>query len=84
MLSIINQVRKLKSEHQLSLKTDITKLAIYVHNPELLKQLENHHVFISGITRALEIVFSDKGGKTELVKDSELFTASVIVNNQGT
>lgn len=83
MLSIINQVRKLKSEHQLSLKTDMTTLAVYVHNHELLKQLEDHRIFISGITRALEIVFSGEAGKTELVKDGEIFTASVVVNNQG-
>lgn len=82
MLSIINQVRKLKSEHQLSLKTDIAKLTVCSSDDTLLKQLESHRLFMSGIMRASEIVFSCEKGRTELIKDGEQFMASVFISEQ--
>jgi valyl-tRNA synthetase len=52
ILAIVTQVRKLKSEHQLSLKTEIEELIIY---PALVEQkipIDNEEALIKGITHA--------------------------------
>lgn len=57
ILAIIAQVRRLKSEHNLSLKTDITQLLVVVDNQEIIEWLQPHTLLISGITRAQGITY---------------------------
>ena len=52
ILEIIAQIRRLKSEHNLSLKTDITQLLVVVDNQEVIEWLQPHTSLglIRGIT----------------------------------
>lgn len=55
--SVIDQVRKLKSEHHVSLKTPLKTLTICTANEELLVQLSQESQLIAGITKSEEIIW---------------------------
>jgi len=60
VLDIVASVRKLKSEKQLSLKTELQKLIIYSNNAALSGQLKTQQALISGITKAHALEFSSE------------------------
>lgn len=66
MLCVIGLVRKLKSEHQLSLKTEIKELTVACKDAHKLKALEAHTQLIKGVTQAQEIVYVSQERITEL------------------
>lgn len=80
ILSIIDQVRKLKSERQLSLKTTLTTLTIYVPTSELKDELTLYELIIRGVTQSLEIIYilSDEQ-KTALADDGGTLQATVSI-----
>ena len=53
--AIIDQIRKLKSENHVSLKTDIQHLIVYSNDEGLLKLLQQEEQLIIGITKTQEI-----------------------------
>ncbi len=55
ILDIVCAVRKLKSEHQMSLKTDIDSLIVYTTNECCKNALQRLGVLVCGITRAKQI-----------------------------
>lgn len=55
--AVIDQVRKLKSEHHVSLKTPLKTLTICSANEELLVQLGQEKQLIAGITKSDEIIW---------------------------
>jgi valyl-tRNA synthetase len=57
VLAVIEQVRKLKSEQQLSLKTELTQLIISA-TPESIERLKGQEKLIKGITRALKVNYT--------------------------
>jgi len=57
VLDIVAAVRKLKSEKQVSLKTELKKLVIDTSDAELTQALKTQDALISGITKALELEF---------------------------
>jgi valyl-tRNA synthetase len=57
LLAIISTVRKLKTEHQLSLKTEITKLTVSLIDTQNKKLLQENEQLLKGITRAQEIEY---------------------------
>jgi valyl-tRNA synthetase len=57
VLNIVNQVRKLKSTHALSLKTPLKSLTIYVANSAMSAQLKPLEVTLQAITQAEVISF---------------------------
>lgn len=57
MLGIVNQVRKLKSEHQLSLKTPITNLVVYTADAGVRTALQDQAAVLTGITQSAMISF---------------------------
>ena len=64
----IGQVRKLKSEYQLSLKTTIHSLVIH---GEKAKNLQPYQQLIKGVSQALSITFSDEVIDTpKLIQDN--------------
>jgi valyl-tRNA synthetase len=58
IIDITAQVRKLKSENQLSLKTALETLTISMTDPLLVQKIEQHNQLIKGITQAVEIKYS--------------------------
>jgi valyl-tRNA synthetase len=57
VLNIVSGVRKLKSEKQLSLKTELHNLIIHVSDAGLLQQLKTQQALIGGITKAIALEF---------------------------
>lgn len=79
ILDIIAQVRKLKSDQHLSLKTDIKVLHILSSDPERLKIIQEmlvpHEQLITGVTRAHMFIYK--------VKQEPAETSSLIVGEEG-
>lgn len=57
ILEVIAQVRKLKTQQQLSLKTDLQLLTVYIADAALLPVFEHEEALIKGATRAARIVY---------------------------
>jgi len=55
MIAIVAQVRKLKSDRQLSLKTPLNNLTIGVETKEVGENLRKYDQIIKGVTQALAI-----------------------------
>ena len=60
VISIATQVRKLKSEKQLSLKTPFATMKVFAQDSELLEALASHDQLIRGVTQALEITYQER------------------------
>ncbi|MBU4269366.1 valine--tRNA ligase [Candidatus Dependentiae bacterium] len=59
LIELISQVRKFKTENQLSLKTELESLNINSKDKELLELIKREDVLLKGITKAKEIIFSN-------------------------
>jgi valyl-tRNA synthetase len=57
VLDVVAQVRKLKTEQKLSLKTPIQKLIIQYSDEKLKKIIENQELLIKGISQAITIEY---------------------------
>lgn len=57
LLDIVARVRKLKSEKQISLKTELVLLTVHVQDTQLRAGLEGQALLIAGITKAQKVVF---------------------------
>ncbi|CDK30816.1 valine--tRNA ligase [Candidatus Babela massiliensis] len=78
ILSIIRQVRKLKSESNLSLKTEINKLTIYT-NSNIKDILESEEKLIKAITRAQNIDYIlSQESKLGITQEDNIINATVI------
>jgi valyl-tRNA synthetase len=64
IITVTSQVRKLKSEKQLSLKTPLAKLYIACAKPEISKAITAHDQLIRGITQAIEVCHVDPSTNT--------------------
>jgi len=58
LIEIVGNVRKLKSEHQLSLKTEIARLTIYCSDIDLYERLKLLAPILKGVTKAQDIEFA--------------------------
>jgi valyl-tRNA synthetase len=67
LLTIINKVRKLKTEEELSLKTEIAELIIYSKNKELLESLSGAAQIVKGITKAQQLSFINQRNDISLL-----------------
>ena len=65
MLGIVNQVRKLKSEHQLSLKTPITNLVVYTADEAVRAALQDQAAVLTGITQSAMVSFDSAALEAE-------------------
>jgi len=80
VIAIATQVRKLKSEKQLSLKTPIASMKIFTSNSTLSEALAQHDQLIKGVTQALEIAYLEHTGQVlELIETESQWHAQVIV-----
>lgn len=60
LIMVAQQARKLKTEKQLSLKTELAALTIYCHNTKLLEPLKKQEAMIKGITHAQTINYQQE------------------------
>lgn len=65
IITVITTVRKLKTEHQLSLKTALADLVISGPH-EIINAIKPHEQLIKGITQAQQVTYSDQHGKQAL------------------
>ncbi len=80
IIAVIMQVRKLKTEHQISLKTPLENLIVY-GNTEIISLLQQHEQLIKGITQASKITYSDKTETTsKLEQIGERWNAHVVIS----
>jgi len=57
LIEIIAKVRKLKSEHQLSLKTELTQLTVYCGNIDQCERLKSVEQILKGVSKAQKIEY---------------------------
>lgn len=76
ILTIIDQIRKLKSEQQLSLKTEIEALTISA--PKTIQSnLKNNESLIKGITQAKTINYTTESIEPALIQKDNLWLADI-------
>lgn len=76
-LAVVASVRKLKSEKQISLKTELQSLVIY-GDREVQALLAQQETLLKGVTKSASIQFSTELLETEhMTQDGELFIAHV-------
>jgi len=80
IIGITAQVRKLKSENQLSLKTPLATLHVYATDPALADAIAQHDQLIRGITQAIAVTYKH-GDKIEskLIEENGSWSAWVMV-----
>lgn len=79
-LAVVAAVRKLKSEKQISLKTELKNLIIY-GDSAVQVLLAQQETLLKGVTKSANIQFSTDVLETEhMTQDEELFTAHVKVS----
>jgi valyl-tRNA synthetase len=81
VIEIATQVRKLKSEKQLSLKTPIASMIVCVENSDLGDALALHNQLIAGVTQAAEIKYQVKNADVlQLVEGDGGWQAQVVLD----
>lgn len=87
VLDLVTQVRKLKSEHKLSLKTEIDTLTIACTNHNLIALLKAQEELIKGVTKAHKINYITNNMPTETSLNQEnnlennLWNATVLLTS---
>lgn len=80
VITVTAQVRKLKSEKQLSLKTPIGIMKIFAKNDAVCDAIAQHDQLIRGVTQAVEIVYlQDTDQKSELINIQDAWHAQVVL-----
>jgi len=69
VLNVVAGVRKLKSEKQVSLKTELQNLVIHVSDAGLANQLKTQEALIGGITKALKIELVTQALEQNVLED---------------
>ena len=82
IIAVISTVRKLKTEHQISLKAPLSNLVIS-GSPEMLNTIKPHEQLIKGITQAEKVTYSDKETEEQRLEGSgEQWIAHVVLGEQ--
>ncbi|MFI5332753.1 MAG: valine--tRNA ligase [Candidatus Babeliales bacterium] len=78
-IEIISQVRRLKTEKQLSLKTPLTTLTIVINDREVADAVTTQTTLIKGITQAQELVYTqDENAQSSIEQVGENWKAQVV------
>lgn len=78
VIGIATQVRKLKSEKQLSLKTPIATMKVFAQNSSLSEALSLHDQLIRGVTQALQVEYLEGvDQQAQLTQDGEQWHAHI-------
>jgi valyl-tRNA synthetase len=80
IIALTEQVRKLKSEKQLSLKTPLTTMNVFIHNSDLIEPIARHDQLIRGITQATTVTYAEYTDQSsKLIPIDDTWHADVIV-----
>lgn len=79
IIELASTVRKLKTEQQLSLKTALATLTIYVDDPSLQESLLQEQPVIAGVTQAQEIIYKTSRADAQLKEHDGAWHAQVSV-----
>ena len=80
VVEIVSQVRKLKSENAISLKTELEELSVYGKDQTLLDALREQEEILCGVTKAKRINFIVESlDKSSMTKDGEIWTAKILL-----
>lgn len=79
VLSVVEQVRKLKSENKLSLKTELHDLNIVSGDVQQLKLLETQKELIRGITKSGTVKFTQGTATSHIIADNDIYKATVVL-----
>lgn len=63
VIALVTQVRKLKSEQQLSLKTPLVTMHIFAPNSAVCDNIAQHDQLIRGITQAITVTYKEHTGQ---------------------
>lgn len=74
---LVQQVRKLKTEKQISLKTELTQLTVCSNNAQLLQAFEKEKIMLQGVTQARIINFEKKEGESSMEQMEDQWQATV-------
>jgi valyl-tRNA synthetase len=77
IIELITQVRKLKTEKQLSLKVPLAALTITATDQHLLHKVEGHTQLIRGITHAEKLHFKAEKSESKIEQSGDLWNATV-------
>jgi valyl-tRNA synthetase len=77
MLSMIAQIRKLKSEHQLSLKTELTTLSLHDSLQYIFQDQAN---IIKGVTNAKEILYCSYVLENKITENNGTWSATIDIS----
>lgn len=78
VLNIVGTVRKLKSEKQLSLKTELVSVEICSTHSDILNRLQSQEQLIAGICKAAKVVYtSTVCDESALIESADGLTARV-------
>lgn len=81
LIEIASNVRKLKTEQQLSLKTELKQLEITASYQAILDQLKQEEQLIKGVTQARTIIYSlGVGSSSSLKKIDDNLVATIYCN----
>lgn len=76
---IIQTIRKLKTEKQLSLKTEVARITVSLNEMTHAADFEQDLTALKGVTQAQEIVFTQEQKSTNLWQENEHWFAQVTV-----
>lgn len=77
IINLVTQIRKLKTENQLSLKQEIDNLTIYCST---INEIKEHEQLIKGITHAKNIIYTEQEiENSNMKKIDEIWNASICI-----
>ncbi|MCB9492657.1 MAG: valine--tRNA ligase [Epsilonproteobacteria bacterium] len=81
ILDIVGQVRRLKSENQISLKQEVEQLILYCNDQALLEEIAQHERLISGISKAKTCLYKNSTCEGSLMQeDNQKYTAHIKID----
>ncbi|MBD3231298.1 valine--tRNA ligase [Candidatus Dependentiae bacterium] len=80
LIMLITICRKLKTEKQLSLKTELKKLILYSENQNLLSKFKEEEKLLKGITKANNILYKKESIPTSLQKQDNSWIMNILID----
>ena len=77
LLTLISEVRRAKSDNQLSLKTEIETLSVYTNDKTIQSAIESVQNYILDVTKAKTILFTNQEAATSVIQDGEQWNITV-------
>lgn len=76
LLQLVGEVRRLKTEHKLSLRTELAELTL-IGNAATLATLRSQEAVVKGIARAATVVYQEGSGTSALIAQGEQWRGTV-------